>query len=250
MKLSRRQFFAGLSGGLLIGGITSFVAAKQVGYLPPTYGSLLGIGEALTFASHRVLLRNQPLAPEFNRDMITKNFPAINTVNPKDDTYQQQLLGKFADWKLPVTGLIDRPTQFTLKELQAFPSRTQVTRQVCEQGWSAIAQWSGVQLSRVLSFVGMQSNARYVVFHCVDGWWDSVDMLDALHPQTILSYAMNGASLPVAHGAPLRLRVERQLGYKNLKYIKSVMITDRLDNVEDGTGSGAAGVGYSWYAGI
>ncbi len=240
---SRRKFIASIpAGGLLLS------ACKDA--MPPTYGSLFDASNALTFASHRLLLRNQPLVREFARDRITKNFPAINETNPKSDHYQQLLAGGFTEWRLPIAGLVSHPTELSLATLKRFPSRTQVTQHNCEQGWSAIAEWTGVPLGRVLQQVGMQPQARYVVFHTVDGWWDSLDMFDALHPQTLLAYGMNGDPLPVAHGAPVRLRVERQLGYKNLKYLSRIDVTDRLDDVEDGTGAVGAAYGYSWYAGI
>jgi DMSO/TMAO reductase YedYZ molybdopterin-dependent catalytic subunit len=243
--MNRRRW---LAAALAAAGSATLGGCRDL--LPPTYGSLLGIGEALTFASHRLLLRRQPLAREFGREMISKHFPAINTVNPEDETYQRLRMAGFVEWRLPVTGLVARPSAFSLAELCAFPARTQVTQHSCEQGWSAIAEWTGVSLSRVLEAVGMKPEARYVVFHCVDGWWDSLDLFDALHPQTILAYAMNGREVPVPHGAPIRLRVERQLGYKSLKYVNRITVTDRIDRVEDGTGGFVVRYGYSWYAGI
>jgi DMSO/TMAO reductase YedYZ molybdopterin-dependent catalytic subunit len=242
--ISRRKFISGITaaGGLLLTGCKDS--------LPPTYGSLFDLSNALTFAAHRLLLRNQPLVREFGRDMISKPFPAINTTNPESDRYQRLLAGHFAEWRLPIGGLVSRPAELSLEALKRFPSRTQVTQHNCEQGWSAIAEWTGVQLSRVLQEVGTLPQARYVVFYTIDGWWDSLDMLDALHPQTLLAYGMNGGDLPVPYGAPVRLRVERQLGYKNLKYITRMDVTDRLDDVEDGTGAVGAAYGYSWYAGI
>jgi DMSO/TMAO reductase YedYZ molybdopterin-dependent catalytic subunit len=130
------------------------------------------------------------------------------------------------------------------------PSRTQITHHNCEQGWSAIAEWKGVPLSRVLERVGTLPQSRYIVFHCTDGWWDSLDMNDALHPQTLLTYGMNGRELPVPHGGPVRLRVERQLGYKSLKYVKSIEAVASLEGFGDGTGAMVTAYGYSWYAGI
>jgi DMSO/TMAO reductase YedYZ molybdopterin-dependent catalytic subunit len=227
-----------------------FLAACKKDALPPTYGSLFDASNALTFAAQRLVLRNQPLVREFARDKITANFPAINETNPKDDRYQHHLAGGFADWRLPIEGLVANPTGISLEDLKRLPSRTQVTQHNCEQGWSAIAEWTGVPLGRVLQEAGMLPEARYVVFHTVDGWWDSLDMFDALHPQTLLAYGMNGGALPVAHGAPVRLRVERQLGYKSLKFLSRIDVTDRLDDVEDGTGAVGAAYGYSWYAGI
>jgi len=244
-QLSRRSFIAGATAtsGLLLTGCTDPI-------LPPTYGSLLGLGEALTFASHRLLLRNQPLAREFDRGSISKGFPAINTTFPEDELYRRLLRGQFADWRLPVGGKVARPMSLSLQDLKRFPARTQITQHNCEQGWSAIAEWTGVQLRRVLQHVQAAPDARYVVFRCVDGWWDSIDMFDALHPQTLLTYGMNGQELPVQHGAPIRLRVERQLGYKSLKYVSSIEVVDRLDHIEDGSGAMVVSYGYSWYAGI
>ena len=242
--ISRRRWLASLpaAGGLALSGCK--------GALPPTYGSLFGLSDALTFASHRVLLRNQPLAREYRRDQITANFPAINTTNPADREYQQLRAGRFADWRLPVEGLVSHPGELSLQDLKQFPARSQVTLHCCEQGWSAIAEWTGVQLSHVLEAAGAQSQARYVVFYTVDGWWDSVDMFDALHPQTLLAYGMNGGDLPVAHGAPVRLRVERQLGYKHLKYVSSMRVVESVSDIEDGTGANGVAHLYPWYAGI
>ena len=243
-RLTRRGLLAGLpaAGAVLLGGCSRS--------LPPTYGSLYDVSNALTFAAHRLLLRNQPLVREFRRDFISKKFPAINTTNPPSERYQRWLAGKFADWRLPVRGLIAKPADWSLDAIQRLPSRTQVTQHNCEQGWSAIAEWTGAPLSHLLAAAGTLPNARYVVFHTVDGWWDSLDMFDALHPQTLLAYGMNGGTLPVAYGAPVRLRVERQLGYKNLKYITRIDLTESLDDVEDGTGAVGAPYDYSWYAGI
>ncbi|HEY2843612.1 MAG TPA: molybdopterin-dependent oxidoreductase [Bryobacteraceae bacterium] len=242
--ISRRKMLAAIPAGaaLLLDGCKDS--------LPPSYGSLFDASNSLTFASHRLLLRNQPLVREFSRDKITPSFPAINTISPEDPEYLRLQAGGFSEWRLPVAGLVVHPAKFSVDDLRRLPSRTQVTQHNCEQGWSAIAEWTGVPLGRILQEAGMLPEARYVVFHTVDGWWDSLDMLDALHPQTLLAYGMNGGALPVAHGAPVRLRVERQLGYKSLKYLSSVDVTDRLDNIEDGTGAVGAAHGYSWYAGI
>jgi DMSO/TMAO reductase YedYZ molybdopterin-dependent catalytic subunit len=211
---------------------------------------VFGPSKALTYASHRLLLAHQPLARELPREMITKNFPVYGTAKPDDPAYLQSLAVDFAGWALPVDGLVAKPDGVSLEFLKSMPSRTQITQQSCEEGWSAIAEWTGVQLSRVLEAVGASPEAKYVMFETVDGWWESIDMADALHPQTLLAYGMNGGPLPVGHGAPLRLRVERQLGYKSLKFLSRMTVTDRVDNIRDGTGSGADSAGFSWYAGI
>jgi len=243
-KLSRRKLLAGAAG---LGG--AYLAASNASW-PPSCRGIFGVSNALTFAAHRVLLAHQPLAREFGREMITPNFPVNGTRNPENARYQELLAGKFADWRLPIDGLVSRPGELPLAFFKSLPSRTQITQQSCEEGWSAIGEWTGVQLSRVLEEVGALPQARYIVFETVDGWWDSLDMVDALHAQTLLAYGMNGGDLPVPHGAPLRLRVERQLGYKNLKYLSRMTVTDRVDNIRDGTGSGSYSADFAWYAGI
>jgi DMSO/TMAO reductase YedYZ molybdopterin-dependent catalytic subunit len=245
IRISRRTLLA-TGASALAGG---WLSAGCSGAAQPLSGTFLGLGDALTYAAHRTLLPQQALAREFSRDRISP-LPENGTTNPEDENYQRLLRGRFEDWRLPISGLVAQPTAMSLDDLKRFPARTQITQHTCEEGWSAIAEWTGVQLSRVIEAVGIRPAARYIVFHTVDGWWDSLDMSDALHPQTILTYGMNGRELPVPHGAPIRLRVERQLGYKSLKFLKTMTITDRLDNVEDGTGAVGVADGYSWYSGI
>jgi len=246
--LTRRRMIQGAMAAAASGAAAAL--AKRYDLIPPDYGGLFGAGETLTYAAQRALLHRGPLAREFRRDQISVNFPAINTVFPADLDYRRQMANDFEDWMLDVGGLVERPSLFLLEELKRFPSRTQITEHICEQGWSAIAEWTGVPLSLVLDVVGIRPEAKYVMFYSVDGWWDSLDMFDALHPQTLLAYGMNGGDLPVRHGAPVRLRVERQLGYKSLKFLSRIDVTDRLDDIEDGTGAVGAAYGYSWYAGI
>lgn len=156
----------------------------------------------------------------------------------------------FTDWRLWVDGLVARPSSFSLGDLKRFPSRSQITHQACEEGWSFIAEWTGVPLSYMLDLVGVRPQAKYVVLLPFDAAWDSLDMPDAWHRQTLLAYGMNGQQLPTAHGAPIRLRVARQLGYKSVKYLSHIMVTDTLKNIGKGLGSSSPEVGYSWYAGI
>ena len=224
--------------------------ARRFDLVPPDHGGLFGVGETLTYGAHRVLLRHQPLAREFTRSQISKNFPAINTVLPEDEDYRRQMADGFKTWGFEVDGLVAHPATFSLEDLKRFPSRTQITQHVCEQGWSAIAEWTGVPLSTVLRAAGIREEAKYVMLESVDGWWDSLDMPDAFHPQTLLAYGMNGENLPVPHGAPVRLRVERQLGYKNLKYLSRMTVTDSVKDWGKGQGAQGAENGYSWYAGI
>ncbi len=240
--ITRRRF--------LSGAIAASVGVSASNLVPPDHGGLYGIGHTLTYAAHRLLLFRQPLAREFSRDQISSNFPAINTTLPEDDFYRSDMTAGFREWRLTVDGLVARPSEFSLADLKQYPSRTQITMHVCEQGWSAIAEWTGVPLSSVLNAVGIQPQAKYVFLNCIDGWWDSLDMADAFHPQTLLAYGMNGRDLPVPHGAPVRLRVERQLGYKNLKYLMSMTVTDTAKEWGKGQGAQGAENGYSWYAGI
>jgi DMSO/TMAO reductase YedYZ molybdopterin-dependent catalytic subunit len=243
MPISRRK--------LLVTSASALAGTWLTGCSKPlssTVLNALGAGDAFTYAAHRTLLR-QGLVREFSRDKISP-MPPNGTTNPQDDEYQELLGDNFEDWRLPIDGLVMQPISVSLDDLGSLPSRTQITQHTCEEGWSAIAEWTGVQLSRVLAAAGLRPEARYVVFRTVDGWWDSIDMLDALHPQTILAYGMNGRDLPVPHGAPVRLRVERQLGYKSLKFLKSITVTDRIDNIENGLGSIGVKYGYAWYAGI
>jgi len=183
---------------------------------------------------------------------------AVGTTNPADPNkswfnkeygpvYDRLLASRFSDWRLIVEGSVMRPRAFSLPDLKRMSSRAQITRHTCEQGWSAIAQWTGVPLRDVLQAVGTRTTARFVQFHTYDSYADGIDMLDALHPQTILAYGMNGRDLPISRGAPLRARVATQLGYKSLKFLRRVVVTDHFD---DHGRRGLIQPGWSWYAGI
>jgi DMSO/TMAO reductase YedYZ molybdopterin-dependent catalytic subunit len=247
-RLTRRALLT--AAATAFSGTGAYLLANRSGLIPPDHGGIFGAGETMTYAAHRVLLSGQPLAREFTRAAISTNFPAINTTMPESAAYRKDMVRGFADWRLTVDGLVARPGELSLADLRAFASRTQITQHVCEQGWTAIAEWTGVQLATVLAAVGVVPQAKYVFFTTVDDWWDSLDMADALHPQTLLAYAMNGRDLPVPHGAPVRLRVERQLGYKNLKYVTGITVTDSTKEWGEGLGAQGAEHGYSWYAGI
>jgi DMSO/TMAO reductase YedYZ molybdopterin-dependent catalytic subunit len=243
----RRAIVAGLAS---VGG---FALARSPRDLPPTYGSLLRVGDNLTYAAHRALLPQQALVREYTEKDIT-SFPAIGTTDPAmrgapgpAAEYRRMQDGAFADWRLAVEGLVANPRTFSLDELRQLPSRTQITRHTCEEGWCAIAQWTGVALSAILDAAGILPAARFVLLNSHDGYANSIDMLDALHPQTIVAYGMNGRDLSVPHGAPLRLRVERQLGYKGLKYLRRIILTNEFD---DGGTSGDLANGWAWYTGI
>jgi len=223
--------------------------ADRYGLIPPDHGGLYGAGETLTYASHRLLTARGSLAREFRPDQISKVAP-VNGPPPQAFDYQQLLRRGFTNWQLGIDGLVARPSSFSLAELRRLPVSRQITHQACEEGWSFIAEWTGVPLSHVLNLVGADARAKYVVFYAYDDDWESIDMADAWHPQTLLAYGMNGADLPAGHGAPLRLRLPRQLGYKSIKYLAQITVVDSLKEVGDGTGSSAPGYGYSWYAGI
>jgi|TARA_B100001013_G_scaffold317939_1_gene226015 DMSO/TMAO reductase YedYZ molybdopterin-dependent catalytic subunit len=202
-------------------------------------------------STSRWLLADQPLAREFERSDIAPDFPTWGQTNPSDEEYQRHLREGFRDWRLPVSGLVERPQSFSLNDIKQLPSRTQITAHVCEQGWSAIAEWTGAPLSQLLEAAGgVKPGARYVVLDTVDRWYESIDMFEVVHPQTILAYGLNGGELPVGNGAPLRLRVERQCGYKNLKFLKSIQVVDSIAAFGRGTGGLNSDFGFHWYGGV
>jgi hypothetical protein len=247
--LSRRKFLSGasLSSALLLGGCD---ASR---YLPPApRDNFVGIGERLNMSVHRMLMAHQPLVREYGWQDISEDFPVPGTSNPEEEGYQRLLRGRFEAYRLPITGLVNRPTTLTLEDIKRIPPRSQITLHRCEMGWSAIAQWTGAPLARVLEAAGgVKSGARYVLFECFDShWYDSVDLFDAYHPQTILAYGMNGRSLPVKHGAPLRLRVERHCGWRNTKFIRSIQVLESLSHIRGGKGSFAADENWQWYGGV
>jgi DMSO/TMAO reductase YedYZ molybdopterin-dependent catalytic subunit len=251
MSLSRRKLITtGLAATAGASGLA--VAAKladKYGLIPPDRSGIYGPGEALTYAAQRLLTRHS-LAREFPRSQISKT-PFVNETAPPSEAFKRLQAGGFADWRLSVDGMVARPGPFSLAQLQSYPSRSQITHLACEEGWSYIAEWTGVPLSHVLDVAGILPQARYVVYFSEqNGWWDSVDMDDALHPQTFLVYGLNGGELPVGNGGPLRLRVPRQLGYKSVKYINRLTVTDSLKGFGKGLGSAAPEAGYAWYAGI
>jgi len=223
--------------------------AQKYGLIPPDSGGIYGLGETLNYASQRLLARHS-LAIEFPRSQISKP-PFANEIPPPNEDFQRLQAGGFADWRLSVDGMVDRPASFSLAQLKTYPSRSQITQLACEEGWSYVAEWTGVPLSHVLNLVGIHPQARYVVYFSIDpDWWDSIDMAEAMHPQTFLVHGLNGDELPVANGGPLRMRVPRQLGYKSVKFITHLTVTDNLKKFGKGLGSASPEGGYAWYAGI
>ena len=249
--LSRRKLIiGGLAATAGVAGLSVAARiAQKYGLIPPDHGGIYGLGETLTYASHRLLTRHS-LAREFSQSQISKP-PLANEMAPLNDAYKRLQAGGFADWRLTVTGMVDRPGSFSLAQLKSYPRRSQITQIACEEGWSYIAEWIGVPLLHVLDLVGVQPQAKYIVYFSIDpDWWDSIDMSDAMHPQTFLAYGMNGGELPVGNGGPLRMRVPRQLGYKSVKFVTHLTATDSLKGFGKGLGSAAPEGGYAWYAGI
>lgn len=243
LRITRRQALAtgaGALGALLLPG------CRQK--LPPDYGNILRMGDNLTYLAHRTLLPGQSLAKEYTRADIS-SFPATGTINPGDpnskvfsETWQKLHANGFRDWTLAIEGSVATPKKYSMEDLKKFPSRTQITRHTCEEGWTAIGEWTGVPLSLLLQDAGIKTSARFVDFHGFDQYILTIDLLDAFHPQTILAYGMNGQDLPVQHGAPLRGRVEKQVGYMSVKYLEKIVVTDEFTDVGD--------IGWSWYTGI
>lgn len=251
MTTSRRKWITG--GISAAAGFAGLAAASRIaqkyGLIPPDHGGFFGPGETLTYAAQRLLTRHT-LAREFDRSQISKR-PVPNEIPPYSDAYLRLQSENFAGWRLAVDGMVERPASFSLPQLRSYPSRSQITQLICEEGWSYVAEWTGVPLAHVLNLAGVLPRAKYVVYFSMDtNWWDSMDMADALHPQTFLTYGLNGGELPPANGGPLRMRVPRQLGYKNVKYLTRLTVTDDLKRFGKGFGSAAPEAGYAWFAGI
>jgi DMSO/TMAO reductase YedYZ molybdopterin-dependent catalytic subunit len=250
-KLSRRKLL--ITGMAATAGAAGLGVAARLGetygLVPPDHGGLYGLGETLTYASQRLLTRHS-LAREFSKNQISER-PLPNEIAPLGDEFKRLQAGNFLDWRLTVDGMVDRPGSFSIDQLKSYPSRNQITEIACEEGWSYIAEWHGVPLSHLLNVVGAHPQARYVVYYSIQpDWWESMDMADALHPQTFLTYGMNGDDLPVGNGGPLRMRLPRQLGYKSVKFLTHLTVTDNLKKFGKGLGSASPEGGYAWYAGI
>jgi DMSO/TMAO reductase YedYZ molybdopterin-dependent catalytic subunit len=258
--LNRRRFLIGSLG------LTGAAALGGCDRLPSTRAgqTALQAGEDATKFVQRLLLTPQAMAHEFTEADISTSFKANGSTDPEDDAYEALAADHFAAYKLKVGGLVEKPFEIALDELRALPSRTQITRHDCVEGWSCIGKWTGVPLQTLLQRAGLKPQARYVVFRCFDSmdsgsldsdkdasrYYESLDLVDAYHPQTILAYAMNGAPLTVPHGAPLRLRVERQLGYKMPKYLREIEVADSFAAINGGRGGYWEDQGYDWYAGV
>jgi DMSO/TMAO reductase YedYZ molybdopterin-dependent catalytic subunit len=251
-ELSRRTLIGSLgagASGLLLAGCDRINASSTV-------QKLLGVGEKATFGAQRIVSDRAALAPEYSASQMSPFFRTNGNNQVGTPEYAAHLANKFADWRLLVDGLVSTPLSLSLAHIRGAPRRTQITRHDCVEGWSAIGQWTGLPLGMLLKLAKLKSAARYIVFHCADTfggtpYYESIDLIDAFHPQTILAWGMNGQPLDVGHGAPLRLRVERQLGYKQAKYVMRVEAVASLAGIGGGKGGYWEDVvGYQWYAGI
>ena len=250
--ITRRALVSGLgvaAGGSLLSGCDKLNDS-------PGFRDTLRLGEHLTLRAQRLITDRTALAREYRPDQRSPIFRANGTRQPAGEAYAAHAANGFANWRLAIDGLVQRPRSFSMAQILSMPHRTQITRHDCVEGWSAIGQWTGVPLKLLLDQAGVREQARYVVFHCADDYgpmryYESVDLVDAFHPQTILAWALNGQRLPVANGAPLRLRVERMLGYKHAKYVKRIELAESLGDIGQGHGGyWEDNNDYEWYAGI
>jgi len=253
---SRRRLLTGAVAGVSAWLLAGCDRLGQTTWFP----KILELGEALNQGVHKLAGGRRSLAQEFTEADLSPSFRGNGNVNPDNAEYQAAVKAGFTDWSLKIEGLVEQPMQLSLAQLRAMPARTQITRHDCVEGWSAIGKWTGVPLAAILAAAKPRPEARYVVFHCADSfaggnnvqypYYESIDMDDAYHPQTILAYGLNGKALPVTNGAPLRQRVERQLGYKHAKYLTRLELVTSFDGIGRGKGGYWEDRGYQWYAGI
>ena len=253
--MNRRRWLIG-AAATLAAAVTA--ACDQV-TRSPTVQQALRMAEGLTRRAQRLILPRQALAPTYGRADISPDFRPNGSNDPQASDYLALKAGGFADYRLVVDGLVERPLSLSLTDLHARPSQSQITKHDCVEGWTSIAEWTGVRLAALLDEAGLKPQARYIVFHCFDAlnqredgerYYESIDLIDARHPQTILAWAMNGETLGVPYGAPLRLRVERQIGYKHAKYIRRIEAVESFAHLGGGRGGYWEDRGYEWYAGI
>lgn len=243
--------------GLLLRGLAAPILLAGCDRAPDVLSRdrLLSAGEWLNYRASR-LLGADALAREYSLAEMSPEFRTNGTTLPPSDVYRQHLAESFTNWRLRIDGLVETPVELSLADLKRWPQRRQITRHDCVEGWSAIGQWRGTRLGPLLDHVGLKPEARFIVFHCADEIWgsayyESLDLVDAFHPQTILAWEMNGSPLPVGHGAPIRLRVERQLGYKHAKFVTRIEAVADLSGIGQGRGGFWEDIGnYEWFAGI
>ncbi|RYD54966.1 MAG: molybdopterin-binding protein [Sphingomonadales bacterium] len=242
--ITRRKLMLG-TGAVMLAGCDSLT----------DHPALLSAEDAHRFLQRSVTGR-AALAKQFRADQMSPRFRVNGTANPNTPEYNALAANRFADWRLQVDGLVARPLSLSLAQLQSLSQRAQITRHDCVEGWSAIGKWQGPRLETILQAAGLKDSARYIVFHCADRfgaspYYESIDLIDAFHPQTIMAWAINDHYLDVGHGAPLRLRVERQLGYKHAKYVMRVEAVASLAGIAGGKGGfWEDSNAYEWYAGI
>lgn len=241
---------------LLVAGAGSLLSGCDALNNNASFKNVLKLGEEGNYALHRLTQDRMALAKEFEPHQRSPIFRANGTRMPSGDAYARHIASGFADWQLVIDGMVARPQSIPLAQIKTMPARAQITRHDCVEGWSAIGKWTGVPLKLLLDRAGVSPQAKYVIFHCADPqsngtmYYESVDMIDALHPQTMLAWALNDTLLPVPNGAPLRLRVERQLGYKQAKYVQRIEAVATLAGTYGGKGGyWEDAAGYEWYAG-
>ena len=250
--IERRRFLKGAMGAASLVALSGCDNLAQSSWLP----GILSKAERLTEAVQRAVTPRDALAKEYSSSDISAVFPANGNTDPSTENYAEHVARNFIGWTVEVVGLVKTPRSWTIAALKELPSRTQITRHDCVEGWSAIGKWSGVPVGDLMHQVDPLPNARYAVFHCADvddegiAYYESMAVADCYHPQTILAYELNDRPLDVAHGAPLRLRFERQLGYKQAKYVMKIELVESLAGIGGGKGGYWEDQGYEWYAGI
>lgn len=251
-RIERRRFLNGTLGAASLVALAGCDSLTQSTWFP----SLLRKAETFTEAAQRAVSPKDALAKEYGEADISTVFPANGNTDPGTEAYAEHLAQMFSEWMLEVVGLVKTPRSWSLAALKELPFRIQITRHDCVEGWSAIGKWAGVPIGDLMHQVEPLPNARYAVFHCADvddegvAYYESMALADCYHPQTILAYELNGVPLDVPHGAPLRLRFERQLGYKQAKYVMKIELVESLAGIGGGKGGYWEDQGYEWYAGI
>jgi DMSO/TMAO reductase YedYZ molybdopterin-dependent catalytic subunit len=258
--MAEHQSRRGFVGRALAGASTLLLTGCYDLSQKPWFTGVLGKVEDLTRTAQHLFAGPHALAPEYSKADIAPTFRANGTLDPGTPDYQAHLAGGFRTWRVTVGGLVEQPLSLSMDQIKALPSRTQITRHDCVEGWSCIGEWTGTPLSLVLAAAKPKPQARYVVFYCADPmtvegdpshfYYESLSLAEAGHPQTLLAYRLNGKPLDVAHGAPVRIRAERQLGYKQPKYVERIVLVDDLASIGGGKGGYWEDQGYTWYGGI
>jgi len=253
-KINRRSLMARLLAGAGVAALVGCEKLSETTWFP----KVLGLGEKATYKAQRLVVPRKAMAQEFPEADLSPQFRSNGTAMPNNPDYAALAADGFKNYRLQVGGLVEHPLSFSLTDLRALPGRTQITRHDCVEGWSVIGKWKGTRLSALLETVHLKPGARFIIFYCADPmeedgsspYYESIDLEDAFHPQTILAYDLNDSPVPIKNGAPIRLRVERQLGYKMAKYVMRLHAVDDLSGIAGGKGGFWEDRGYEWYAGI